>query len=175
MKRSTLKINDEIEKGGSVYKSILVPVDGSEQSMKALNIAAELVNSAGTIYLLHVPEMPLATDPLGMAVGAPGLEMSTEAVTRAGQQLLKHMKAAEEAGHGVLERMRENLGVARYELKPMVVAGTPAKTIIEQSGDLGVDAVVMGSRGMTDMKSLVLGSTSHKVMHTAECTVIIVH
>lgn len=159
-----------------MYKSILAPVDGSEHSMKALNVACQLVNSSDAeIYLLYVPEMPPATDPLGIAVGAPGLEMPNEEMTQVGYRLLKQIQAAEEAGHGVLDRIRENFGIAHYAIKPMVILGTPASVIVEQAGNLGVEAIVMGSRGMSDMKSLILGSTSHKVMHTATCTVITVH
>ena len=123
-----------------MYQSILVPVDGSEYSQKALKVASQLANSdEAVIYLLNVPELPPATDPLGIAVGASSLDISTGEIEAAGERLVEQLKGAEEAGR------------------------------------LGVEAIVMGSRGMSDLKSLAVGSTSHKVMHTANCTVITVH
>jgi nucleotide-binding universal stress UspA family protein len=45
---------------------------------------------------------------------------------------------------------------------------------VEEADKLGVDAIIMGSSGMSDLKGLVIGSISHKVMHTANCRVILV-
>lgn len=160
-----------------MYESILVPVDGSDHSQKALAIACQLAApSRAVIYILNAPEMPPATDPLGIAVGAPGMEISTEAMNQAGQEVIKQVQAAEEAGRGLLDRFAENTaGSADYEIKPVVRVGTPSRVIVEEAANLKVDVIVMGSRGMSNLKSLIIGSTSHKVMHTAGCTVITVH
>nr|WP_281430368.1 universal stress protein [Salinicola acroporae] len=56
-----------------------------------------------------------------------------------------------------------------------VVEGRPAQTIVQQATDLGVDMIIMGSRGLSDLKSLVVGSVSHKVSHIAPCPVITLH
>jgi len=159
-----------------MFESILVPVDGSEYAQKALNVACKLATSShSVIYILHVPEPPPATDPLGIAVGAPSLEISNAEVEQAGQNLVTHIQEAEQQGHNLIERLKEAVGLMDVEIKPMVRTGPPAAVIIEEAKSLGVEAIVMGSRGLSDFKSLVVGSVSHKVMHTADCTVITVH
>lgn len=53
--------------------------------------------------------------------------------------------------------------------------GSAARTIVDEAGRLGADAIVMGSRGPSDLAGLVLGRVSHRVLHTAACRVITVH
>lgn len=159
-----------------MFHSILVPVDGSKQAQKALQVATQLVSSSdAVIYVLNVPEPPPATDPLGIAVGAKSLDISNADIEAAGQKLVEHAQEAEKAGHGLIERIKSAVGIGNIEIKAIVRLGQPAEVILEEAAELGVDAIVMGSRGMSDLKSLAIGSVSHKVMHVAPCTVITVH
>ena len=52
--------------------------------------------------------------------------------------------------------------------------GEPAHEIIAYAEEVGADFIVVGSRGRGGVKSLLLGSTSHSVMHGAPCDVIVV-
>lgn len=58
--------------------------------------------------------------------------------------------------------------------KTLVLYGDPAANIIEYVKENNIDAVVMGSRGMSDLRGLLVGSVSHKVSSLAECTCIMV-
>lgn len=159
-----------------MYQSILVPIDGSEYAHKAFEVACKLATpSHATIYLLHVPELPEAEDALGKAVGASDLEASEEEAKQSGLELLNKIKTAEEAGHNLIERAKSAVGLVDVELQPVVKMGNPAEVIVNEAARLGVEAIVMGSRGISDLQGLVIGSVSHKAMHTAECTVITVH
>lgn len=159
-----------------MYESILVPVDGSEYAQKALKVASQLAtSSSAVIYVLNVPQIPPATDPLGIAVGAPSLDFSDDEVEAAGQKLVENLQEAEKEGHGLIDRIKSAVGLDHVEMKPIVRMGQPAEVILEEASSLGVEAIVMGSRGMSDLKSLAVGSVSHKVMHVAPCTVITVH
>ncbi len=60
------------------------------------------------------------------------------------------------------------------KIETVIAQGDPARAILSESRKRGVDAIVMGSRGLSDLKGFVVGSVSHKVAHTAECTVITV-
>lgn len=159
-----------------MYQLILVPVDGSDYARKALQIACKLADPAhAVIYLLNVTQLPAAQDPLGMAVGAPALGASEEEAMQAGLALVEQMKNAEEAGHDLIERSKSAVGLVDIELQSVVKVGAPAEVIAGEAARLGVEAIVMGSRGVSDLQGLMVGSVSHKVMHTAECTVITVH
>lgn len=144
-----------------MYETLLVPVDGSKLSLQAVELATRLVpSSGGTIHLLNVPELPPATDELGRWV-----EASNPGVSR---------DDAEQDSLKLLEKVRESVERPGIDFQTTVQWGSPARGIVEGAKQLGVDAIVMGSSGMSDLKGLVIGSVSHKVMHTAPCRVILV-
>ncbi|WP_227367380.1 universal stress protein [Halomonas sp. M20] len=143
-----------------MYKSILVPVDGSAQSHKALALATNLLEpEQGMLYILSVQEAPLAKDALGRSAGV----LATNA-----EELVQ------EAGHALIEQACQASKVENERVKHIVRAGQPATSIIAEAKQLGVDAIVMGSRGNSNIKSLVIGSVSHRVLHVATCAVVIV-
>lgn len=156
-----------------MYNSILVPVDGSEHSKKALKVACQLAASShAVIYILNVPEPPPATDLLGMAAGASSLDVPSEEIAQAGYDMINQMEEAEQSGHDLIDRLKQAIGLMDVEMKAVVRMGSPAEVIVEEASRLGVEAIVMGSRGVSDVKGLIVGSISHKVMYTADCTVI---
>ena len=65
---------------------------------------------------------------------------------------------------------KQGLDVAGSE----VVVGSAANEILEFADRHNIDGIVMGSRGLSDFKGLLLGSVSHKVGHLAKCTCITV-
>ena len=159
-----------------MFKKILVPLDGSEHSRRALSIAHRLAAAGeATLYLLNVPEWPPAKDLLGKAVGAREMGVSRDKVEQTGRRLLEHIESAEESGHGMMEQTKEKLGISHVHTENIVRTGVPADVICQEAERLGVDAIVMGSRGLSDLKGLLVGSVSHKVLHTAKCTVLTVH
>ncbi|WP_186764434.1 universal stress protein [Pistricoccus aurantiacus] len=143
-----------------MYQSILVPIDGSAHSCTALKLAASLVDTAeGSLYVLNVQEPPLAEDAMGRAAGV--IATNAEAMVQP-------------AGLAVIEQACQQVGLDNKQLQPVVRAGQPAQTIVAEAERLGVDAVVMGSRGNSNIRSLVLGSVSHRVLHVAPCAVVVV-
>jgi len=52
--------------------------------------------------------------------------------------------------------------------------GNPASVIVKLAKDDAYSMIIMGSRGLSDIKGLLLGSVSHKVLHLAECPVVII-
>ncbi|QFT84532.1 Stress response protein NhaX [Halomonas sp. THAF12] len=146
-----------------MFHTILVPIDGSEHSRVALCVACKLARQEdGRLILLHIPEA-LPHEPLLVwGIGAVPLESTMEKRDEVGQTLLDH--AIEEA---------RALGIE--QAKPVLARGDPSQTILAAAEEHGVDTIVMGSRGLGDLKGLVVGSVSHKVSHGAECRVITVH
>lgn len=145
-----------------MYQSILVPIDGSEHAEQALKVACRLASgSDATLHLLYVPVLGLGDDEFGYIMGAAATD-----------QLVRR---AEANGEQLLEKTVESLGDIGPKVKSAIQWGSPARVIVDQAHDLGVDAIIMGSRGLSDLKGLAVGSVSHKVMHIAECRVITVH
>lgn len=143
-----------------MYKSILVPIDGSIQSRKALEVAANLIDrEQGLLHVLNVQDHPLAGDTLGHATGAPAPNAD---------------EIAQSSGQSVIDSVRKGLPLESGRVRFVVRSGRPAEVIVAEAKRLGTDAIVIGSRGASDIGSLVMGSVSHRVLHVARGTVIVV-
>lgn len=143
-----------------MYQSILVPVDGSPHSHRAVQLAARLLDSSrARLYLLNVQPGPANADLLGRAADAPALQID---------------EAAEREGMQVLEQAIETTGICRAAVECDVRAGAPADTILSEAKRLDVEAIVIGSRGASELSSLILGSVAYRVLHAAEARVVLV-
>ena len=138
-------------------EKILVPVDGSEQSHKAIAFAVDLASHYNaTIYLLHVFRLTIIPEGLGEYVVLDRVQLRALGA--------KIIAAAEQEAKGH--------GVERVETA--VVEGDPAERIIGYAKDHNVDIIVIGSRGLGSFKGLLLGSVSNKVSHKSDRTCVIV-
>ena len=143
---------------------VLVAVDGSSHADRAVEFAAEFAIKYGAdLTILNVVSyastVPLA---LGAYAELEGLYAESRSVLQT---------AGEKIVGSAAERARR-LGVAK--VSTAVDLGSPAKTICETAKAIEADVVVMGRRGLGDFSGLFLGSVTHKVAHTADCTVITV-
>jgi len=143
-------------------RTILVPVDGSEHSKKAVAFAADLCNSTGAkLSLLHVVQSLPHDRTLVLGAAAITVNMTGEELKDIGAKVLDAAKAhAGEHGCG--------------DVDTKVVLGDPAYEIVERAKALDAWMVVLGSRGLSDLAGLIMGSVSHKVMHLAPCTCVTV-
>jgi nucleotide-binding universal stress UspA family protein len=137
--------------------TVLVPVDGSEGSVKAAAFAADLARRGGVeIVLLHVYDAPAAVA-MGLLPGIPAdLDDSQAKLTQA-------CFAKAKAAMGDVA-VREHL----------VEIGDPAERILEVARSRKFSQVVMGGRGLSPFKELLLGSVSERVLRNAHCAVTIV-
>jgi nucleotide-binding universal stress UspA family protein len=136
-----------------MFKKILVAIDGSTYSKLVLPAAIEVATKFdGEIVVLHVSEH----DRGRAAVFT--LETPAEATTMVGAAV----RTAREAGV-----------TAKGELRDVAV-GHIAKAIVETAETNAIDLIVMGSRGLSDVQGLVLGSVTHKVMQTTDVPVLVV-
>ena len=144
--------------------NILVPVDGSESAFKALDFAVDLSEKYGSkLWLLNVVQS--RDIPEGLRHWA-----EVEHVTSPPEWLLE--QAVAERVLVVAEDRAKDKGAR--DLERVVEKGDPAGTILEVAGRHQVDLIVMGTRGLSDLQGLVMGSVAHKVCHGAACTVVAV-
>lgn len=137
---------------------ILLPVDGSELSLKAVRMAVNLLQQglSGSLVIANVQEPATLYE----MVVAPDGEVLQRVSTAAGIDAL-------EKAEGVL--MAE--GVV-YERE--IATGDPAHTIIDIGERFACDMIIMGARGVSAMRSALLGSVSNEVLHAAQVPVMIV-
>lgn len=137
---------------------ILLPVDGSELSLKAVRVALELLRQglSGSLVLANVQEPANLYE----MVVAPDGEVLRRVSTDAGVDTMQSAEAL------LLEA-----GVV-YERE--VATGDPAHTIVDIGERFGCDMIIMGARGISAMRSALLGSVSNEVLHSAQVPVMIV-
>jgi nucleotide-binding universal stress UspA family protein len=139
-------------------RSLLVPIDGSENSFRALDYAASHGKYGPvTLHLLHVGP-PL--DDYGMV----GAHLSPQ----------QHAKLMKERAHSILKRATGRVRSAQVECKTHIVIGNVATTVAAQSRRLKCESIVMGTRGMGGIANLLLGSVASKVVHLARVPVTLV-
>jgi nucleotide-binding universal stress UspA family protein len=84
--------------------------------------------------------------------------------------------AADEAvtrHHRYADELAERLGAAGWNATPTVRVGDPAHQIVQAAKELGCDLVVTGSRGLGDLKRLMIGSVAHDILLHTPCSVLV--
>ena len=139
-------------------KTLLVPIDGSENSLRALDFAASQgKHSPVILHLLNV-EPPL--NDYGMV----GAHLSRQ----------QHGKMMKERAVAILKRATARASLPQVECRTHVVIGDVATTIAAAARRLKCDSIVMGTRGMGRLANLLLGSVASKVVHLARVPVTLV-
>ena len=137
-----------IVKKVSPISSLLVCVDGSENSVKALDYALKLAEKMGSkITLLNVQELRL-------------YESSP--------------KTAEELGDKILSKTLDAVGEKKIKVDKKLEFGVTSDSIVDVAEKGNYDLIVLGSRGLGTVKRFLLGSISDDVSHKAKCSVLIV-
>jgi nucleotide-binding universal stress UspA family protein len=145
-----------------MFDKILLATDGSDGALHATGQAAEIAKKFGskiTVVYVCVPPMPVTT-----MVDMPGIDIDPTYVSR----------YMEETGNAVARRtgkVLEEAGV-NYELRTEI--GHPAESIINVATEGRYNLIVIGSRGLSGIRSFFLGSVSDRVAHLAHCPVLIV-
>ncbi len=147
-----------------MVSNVLVAVDGSDHSDRAVAFAADFAVKYGSpLTILNVVSYA-STVPLSLGAYAELEGLYTESrsiLESAGQEIVgQAAKTAREAGVSTVNTLVE--------------LGSPAKTICETAEKVSADVIVMGRRGLGDLSGWLLGSVSNRVAHTADCTVITV-
>jgi nucleotide-binding universal stress UspA family protein len=135
-----------------MFKNILLAVDGSAHAYRAVPVAAELAKlSGGKVLVLHVREHDLTRGQLW--------ELETEA-------------EAKDIVKKAVDQIKEAGAVADGDVI-RTAHGKVAEALVDSARDNKADAIVLGSRGLSDLAGLVLGSVTHKVIHLSDKTVVI--
>jgi nucleotide-binding universal stress UspA family protein len=148
---------------------IVVGVDGSEESRRALLWAVEEARLRGAVLeVLH------AWEPQPLPTASPGLAAGLSPMPVDAGDYVETMDALREGAEALVRTLRAELGDAArgVDLRTTVVEGPPAGSLLDAS--TGADLVVVGSRGHGSLVELVLGSVSRDIVHRARCPVVVV-
>ncbi len=136
-----------------MFERIVVAVDGSREGGKTVPAAVELASRFGSeVTIVHVREH---TKYEGEDVDL-GPEQDADAIVR-----------------GAVDAFRA-AGVTAEAVIRRVSPGDTPEEIVAVAEQIRAGLIVMGTRGMTEFKSLVLGGVANKVVHHAHCPVLLV-
>ena len=145
---------------------ILFCYDGSSDARAAIDHAGKLLGGqAATVLTVWEPLIDVMARS-GAGFGAGVIELDTDRIDAASEKT-----ARERAEEGTERARRAGLDP---EPRTRARAGTIAETILDEAAALNADAVMLGTRGLTGVKSLLLGSVSHAVLQDADRPVFIV-
>lgn len=137
-----------------MFNKILLATDGSEHSKRSARYAIELAkNFGGTIDIAYVVDGKTAKSD----------------VLNSSNKFEIDVKRNEK-----IKVVKEMVIDSKIEYKTHILHGEAGPIIIEFANDNEFDCVVIGSRGLNNLQTMVLGSVSHKVAKHVNCPVLIV-
>jgi nucleotide-binding universal stress UspA family protein len=141
-----------------MLSKILVPVDGSENSFRALEHAIFLstkIEGAQTTVTYIIEARP------SVYIYSP--------------KVMEKVRADYKSESAkILERCKDMANKSGINIHTVLIEGDPASKIIRYSEMEKFEIIIIGSRGMGQLKEMILGSVSNKVLHHAKCSVMVI-
>ena len=140
-----------------MFSKILVPVDGSDISYRALDSALFLSERLGSkITAIHVIEK------------VPTVYIQSQKILD--EILVTHKNESQK----ILDECSSIATKKGIAIDTTLLEGNPASTILEFSQMDKYEVIIIGSRGMGHFKALILGSVSSKILHHSVCPVLLI-
>jgi nucleotide-binding universal stress UspA family protein len=171
-----------------MFKTILVPTDGSEHAKKAVILAADIADKYDScMVVLHVlSKDPLPESLVRMAASehiTPPRSQPSIAPTPEGKFFASTISGQKDENPEIrrfvaerlladAEKIAKDKGVE--DVHCVVEDGDPVKQILRHAEEDDANLIVMGSRGLGDLQGLLMGSVSHKVCQLSPCSCITV-
>ncbi|AEB94387.1 MAG: universal stress protein [Metallosphaera sp.] len=140
-----------------MFKHILVAYDGSENAKRALNVAIDLTKRYEA--KLDIVEVVDTSVLLGAGIGPVPPDVIDSLYAKARADIENGKKTAEQGG---------------VKADGVIVEGDPATAILDYASKNGIDLIITGSRGLSTIKRMFLGSVSSRIIHEAKMPVLVV-
>jgi len=140
-------------------RKILVPVDGSENALRALSYALNLAkeNKAIGLHLLTVHQEPVIYGEIQVYVSREKME-----------ELQRNHSM------DILQPAVDAAKAAGVSYTSEILIGDTASMIVKRADELNCDGIVMGTRGMSAVGNLMMGSVATKVVHLTKLPVTLI-
>jgi nucleotide-binding universal stress UspA family protein len=152
-----------------MFSKILVPIDGSENSYRALEVAIDIAKRYGSkltlLYVSSVSIMPIVSPETPFIPYSPIVNPS---------DFLRIVDAEKRAAEDILSKCAESASKEGVEVEKVIREGHAVHEIVELAKEGDFDLIVMGARGTSKIRELLLGSVSEGVVRNAPCNVLIV-
>ncbi|HLQ72113.1 MAG TPA: universal stress protein [Bacillota bacterium] len=169
----------------TVFENMLVAFDGSEDGMKAIEVAEELANVHGArLTVLYVHDEPLehtvsiSKSAKGESYLLKSRDLLTPGATTSNippvPELEENIVVEDEIPIHVMNQAKGKLESTDLEVTYKTLSGKPVTEITNYAKENGIDMIIIGNRGISGIKKFVQGSVSQKVTNDAECAVFVV-
>jgi nucleotide-binding universal stress UspA family protein len=138
---------------------ILIPVDGSANSLRAVDYVIDHLPA-----LKEMPQLLLLNVQWNVATGNVKLFINQETING----------YYRDQGMAALQSARAALDAAVLPYQYHISIGTPAEGIVQYADEQLVNQIVMGRQGQGGLQSLLLGSVVNKVLHLTNCPVLLI-
>ena len=140
-------------------KNVVVGVDGSEQSRHAATVSADLARKNGaTLHLVTIVRPP---EGWWGIVGSPPTPSALS-------------KSLTDAQREILDSVVGEMDLTGIEVIQVEDVGDPARMLLDYARKVDADVMVIGRRGAGVIERIMLGSVANRVVHDAECPVLLV-
>ena len=154
-----------------MFSKILVAVDRSDMSAHVFEEALALVQAYDAqMMLLHV--LFLEDENYSFASGHPSANFDPGALTTTIEGFRQRWEARENEGISLLKSLAEKAETANVKTEYTQNLGSPGPTICALARNWEADLIVMGRRGLSGFRELLMGSVSNYVLHHAPCSVL---
>lgn len=144
-----------------MFENILVPLDGSTRSLRALDTAVEIAKKfGGAITVVHV----VSRRPVVLSDTVDGTPIVVP----------DDVEAAHAAGANILADGEAKVKAEGVQVETVLQEGHVVEAILKTCSDGDFDLIVMGARGVSLIHGILLGSVSDGVMRRAHCPVLVV-
>jgi len=174
-----------------MFRTILVATDNSANSRKAVEAAADIARRyEAKLILLNVihpqrinTEFKRMLEVENLMDPGPALMKATSKFPQTMAENLTRLNESVDASYRYLQLLAEQIleqankivfkqGVK--DAKTQIEDGDPAQEILRCADRENVDLIIVGNRGLSELKELLMGSVSHKVSQYAKCSCVIV-
>jgi nucleotide-binding universal stress UspA family protein len=141
-------------------RKILVPIDGSEYSLSAAKYATRIAkNENAKLFCIHV----ITSVPYGYATSPPAID-----------QYFKDIQAKVQSWFDKVREMAKTEGVSELKTETFTDVKSVIGSIIDYATSRDIDLIVIGTRGRTGLKRLLMGSVANGVVQHSHCPVLLV-
>ncbi|KGP82741.1 MULTISPECIES: universal stress protein [unclassified Paenibacillus] len=143
-----------------MFENIIVAIDQAEITNKILDATVEIARNKQTqVTLINVSQ-----------------EYVSNGMIYVPENFLEEiLNEIEKASLKQLQQAKSKLKSAGINPKTVHLKGNPAHEILKYARDTDQQLIIIGSRGLSGIKEMMLGSVSHKVSQLSNCPVLIVH
>ncbi|MFD2759833.1 universal stress protein [Lentibacillus juripiscarius] len=137
-----------------MFKRILLATDGSKHSVRSADHAIQLAHQFdGTIDVVYVVDSQTS---------------KTDVLHNDNKYEIEHKRKEK------IKSVQDQIRQFDIDFKVHILHGEPGPTIVDFANTNDFDCIVIGSRGLNNLQTMILGSVSHKVAKRADCPVLIV-